>query len=133
MYISEIYRELTKRLLDLFHESIYVCQMGLDTDKLVDLLTKFDPYLTAGDISLLMGRHTNTILSAMSKGEIPVSTGPGERPRVKLSTLMEWGNMHKNTFQPPPSIVPETIRRECNRCGASTCGRCGKAACQGCA
>ena len=102
------------------------------TDALLNALMKFDPYLTAGDISLLMGRHTNTILLAMKKGEIPVSTAAGERPRVKLSTLMEWGNANKNTFQPPPSIVPSTVRKDCIHCGASTCRKCKMHACQGC-
>jgi hypothetical protein len=69
---------------------------GFDADKFVDSLIKFDPYLTAGDISFLMGKHANSILLAMSKGEMPVSTGPGERPRVKLSALLDWGKTLKN-------------------------------------
>ena len=73
---------------------------GLDT--LADSLLKFDPYLTAGDIAFLMGKHANTILLAMQTGEIPVSTGPGERPRVKLSTLMEWGKVNKGQFPTTP-------------------------------
>jgi hypothetical protein len=97
---------------------------GLDT--LVDSLLKFDPYLTAGDVAFLMGRHANTILLAMSKGEIPVSTGPGERPRVKLSTLMEWGNANKNTFE------KDAIRKSCYVCKAPVCGNCKMHECQGC-
>jgi hypothetical protein len=96
---------------------------GLDT--LADSLLKFDPYLTAGDIAFLMGKHANTILLAMQKGEIPVSTGPGERPRVKLSTLMEWGKVNKGQFQPPPSIVPPTVptATKCN-CKCQHCAKC---------
>jgi hypothetical protein len=64
---------------------------GFDTDKFVQNLIAFDPYLTAADVSFLMGRHANTILKAMAEGKIPVSTGPGTKPRVKLSALLEWG------------------------------------------
>ena len=71
---------------------------GFNRDKFLNSLLKFDPYLTAGDISLLMGRHATSILLAMSKGEIPVSTGPGERPRVKLSALLEWGKTLKSGY-----------------------------------
>jgi hypothetical protein len=71
--------------------------MRLDIGKFVNDLIGFDPYLTAADISLLMGKHTATILEAMRKGDIPVSTGPGVKPRVKLSALLEWGKtMNKN-------------------------------------
>lgn len=70
---------------------------AFDVDRFVDSLIKFDPYLTAGDISFLMGRHTNTVLKAMSTGEIPVSTDENQRPRVRLSALLEWGKTMNTT------------------------------------
>ena len=114
--------------------TIYIGNMLQDDDVLkmddvIQFLGGRDPLLTVQDICTWTGYSQSAVYQWIEKG-LPVEQGNGVS-RVRLTKLNTF--LSKNTFQPPPSIVPETMRRDCNQCGASTCGRCGKAACQGCA